>query len=145
MELSCLILSLATDIEPQSQRSPLAAQIIDLGYASESRGSSPPAVPGSFPVPTIRVQRETSLLADDGDSAPSTPQDLGDSTLRGLGHAAEYFVVFAIPELRNLSPSPRDILLAISKFRRSPSNVWPSLSKFAHVERDRLLTAVVVT
>ena len=133
-----------TDIESQSQWSPLATQNIDLGYTSESRESSPPVVPGGLPVPTIRgdTKRETSLPADDGD----TPQDLADScTLSGLGHTAEYFVVPAIQGLRNLSPCPRDIPLAFGKTGVTPSNVWSSLSKFAHVERDRLLGAVVVT
>jgi hypothetical protein len=104
MELSCLTLSLNTGIGPQSQWSPLAARDFDLGSTSESRGSSLSAVPGGFPVPTVRgdtSERKTSLVADNDDGAPSKPQDLADSTLGGLGHPAEYFVVLAIPALRN--------------------------------------------
>ena len=92
-----------TDIGPQSQWSPLGAQNIDLGYTSESRGSSPPAIPGSLPVATIRGNTskcETSLQENYGDGVPSTPQDLADSlSLRGLGHATEYFVVHSIQGL----------------------------------------------
>ena len=87
--------SVMTDIGPQSQWSPLAPQNIDLCYTIESHGSSPPLIPGSLPVVTIREdtsKRETSLPADQGDSVPSTPQDSADSTLHGLGHAAEYVV-----------------------------------------------------
>ena len=92
-----------TDIEPQSQWSPLAGQNIDLGNTSESGGSSQPAVSGSLPVQTIRgdtSKREASLLAGHGDSAPSTSQDLTDSALRVRrvgqpGQAAGYFVVLA--------------------------------------------------
>lgn len=40
--------------------------------------------------------RELLTLADHGDGASSTPQDPADSTLRVLGHVAEYFVVLAI-------------------------------------------------
>jgi hypothetical protein len=86
------------DNEPQ----PLAGQNVDLGYASESRGSSPAGVQGNSPVPTIRGdinKRETSLLADDDESAPSTPQDSADSTLRGIGHDTEYFVLLATQRL----------------------------------------------
>lgn len=74
-----------------SQWSPLSAQNIDLGY-SESCESSPPALPGSLPVPTIwgdTSKHETFLLAKNGDGAPSTLQDSDDSTLHGLGHTAE--------------------------------------------------------
>lgn len=77
---------------PQSQWSHLTAQNVDLGYTNESRGSSPPPVPGSLPLPTIQgdpSERETSQIADDGNSAPPTQQDLTDSTLRGLGHTTE--------------------------------------------------------
>jgi hypothetical protein len=138
-----------TDIGSQSQWSSLAAQNVDLGYTSGSRGSSPPTVPGSLPVTMIQgdtSKREFSLPEDYGGSTPSTPPDLADGTLGGLGHAAEYFVFPAsFQGLRNLTPSPRDTLLAIGKTRISPSNVWPSLGKFAHVGRNRLLTAVVAT
>jgi hypothetical protein len=81
-----------TDNEPQ----PLVGQNVDLGYASESRGSSPAGVQGNLSAPTILgdiIKRETFLLADDDESAPSTPQDSADSTLRGIGHATEYFVL----------------------------------------------------
>jgi hypothetical protein len=85
-----------TDTEPQ----PLAGRNIDLGYASsESRVSSPPPVQGNSSVPTIRgdpSKHETFPLADDDESAPSTPQDSADSTLSGIGHATEYFAVLAI-------------------------------------------------
>ena len=90
-------------------------------------------------------KREPFLLADDDESAPSTPQDSADSTLRGIGNATEYVVLLATQRLRNLSPFPRDVLLAIGKIRDSHSNVWPSLSRFALVGRRGLLTAAVVT
>ena len=122
-----------SDIGSQSQRSPLAGQNIDLG-SSDPRGLSLSAVPGSLPVPTIRGdirKRKTSPLADHGDSALSTSQDLADITLHGLGDGTDskYFVVLAIQGLRNLSLF---------------SHVWPSLSKFAHVVRDKLLITVVL-
>jgi hypothetical protein len=145
MEVSRMTLSLVTDTASPSQWSPLSAQNFDLGYTSESRGSSPQAVPGSLPTILGDTSKHETSLADDGDSALSTPQELGDRILGGLGQAAEYFVVLATQGLRNSSPSLRDILLALSEIRRSHSNVWPSLSKFALVERDRLLTPVVVT
>ena len=86
-----------TDNEPQF----LAGKNVDLSYASESRGSSPAGVQGNSqysPVPTICGdinERETSLLADDDESAPSIPQDSIDINLRGIGHATEYFVLLA--------------------------------------------------
>jgi hypothetical protein len=74
------------DTEPQ----PLAGRNIDLGYASsESRVSSPPPVQGNS-------SKHAFPLADDDESAPSTPQDLADSTLSGIGHATEYIAVLAI-------------------------------------------------
>jgi hypothetical protein len=75
-------------------------------------------VPGSFPVPTIRGHTsalETSLPADHGDGVLSTPQGLS-----RFKRATEYFVALAI------------------------QRIWSSLSKFAHVERDTLTTAVVL-
>lgn len=113
-----------TDIEPQCQGSPLA-QNIDLSCASELR------VPGSFP--------ETSLPADHGDGVPSTPQDLS-----RFKHATEYFVALAIQRLRNLSPYPRPIVLALSRIRNELPNIWSSISKFVHVERNTLMTIVVI-
>ena len=92
MELPSQTLSLITDTETSSQWSPLTAQNVDLGYTSESRGSSPPPVTESLPLPTIQgdpSKRETSQIADDGDSAPSTQRDSADSTLVGLGHTTE--------------------------------------------------------
>ena len=89
-------------------------------------------------------EHEASLPADHS-RAPSTLQASADSTLHGLGHATEYYVVLAIQELRNLSSCPRDILMVLCEIRNSPLNIWPSLSKFSHVVRDRLLTAIVVT
>ena len=149
MELSCLTLSLLTDIGTQSQRLPHAGQNIDLDHAGESCGSSPPPLPGSLPVPTIRgdtSERENVLLENCTDSAPSTLQDLADNTIRRVGHVAEYFVAFAIQELRDLSLIHRDVLLAFGKTRISPSNVWQNLNgKFAFVKHHRLLSAVVVT
>jgi hypothetical protein len=118
MELSCLTLSLVIDNGPQSQWSPLA---------------------------TRTIEREVSLPADHRDNAAVTQQDVVDSALSRVGYGTEYFVVLATQGLRNLSPCHRNILIALSKVRRSPSKVWLSLSKFAHMERDRLLTPVVVT
>ena len=97
-KLSCLTPLLVTDNEPQ----PLAGQNVDLGYASESRGSSPAGVQGNLSVPTILGdvnKREQFLLADDDESAPSTPQDSADSTLRGIGHATEYVLLLATHRL----------------------------------------------
>ena len=149
MELCRLTLSLMTDIGPLSQQLPDADQNIDLGHAGESRGTSPPPIPGSLPVPTIRGDTskcEIFLLADCTDSAPSTLEDLADNTLRRVGHVAEYFVAFAIQELRDLSLVHRDVLLAFGKTRILPSNVRQSLSgKFTFVKHHRLLSAVVVT
>jgi hypothetical protein len=85
--------SVIHDRQPSpSQWSPLSTQNIDFGYTSESCELSPLALPGSLPVPTIRgdtSKRETFLLANHGDSA----QDSVDSTLLGLRHSAEYFIV----------------------------------------------------
>ena len=81
-----------TDIGPQSQWSHLAAKNVDLGHTGKPCVSSPPPVPDSFPLPTIRGHRskiETSQTADDGNSAPSKQQDPVDSTVRGLGHTTE--------------------------------------------------------
>jgi hypothetical protein len=88
-------------------------------------------------------KRETSQPADDGDGEPSPFKLPVHSALRRLGHATEYFVVLATQELRNTCPG--DILLAFSEIRRSLSNVRPSLSKFAYVERNGLLTTIVIT
>jgi hypothetical protein len=124
-----------TDIGPQCQGSPVA-QNIDLSCASELH------VPGSFPVPTIRGHTsalKASLPADHNDSVPSTPQDLS-----RLKHATEHFVALAIQQLRNLIPYPTHIALALGKIRNELSNIWSSLSKFARVERNTLMTAVVV-
>ena len=145
MEFSCLTLSLMTDIEPRAQWLPFAT---DIGYSSESRGSSPLAVPGSLPIPTILRDTggcDTSRVADHSDSAPSTPQDLPDSSLRGLGRAAGCFVFLIMQGLQDLSLCLRDIILALYKIRNSPSTVWPSLSRFAQVDRNRVLSAVAIT
>ena len=130
-----------------TQMPPLCAQNFDLGYTSESRSSSPLAVPGSLPARTTRgntSKRETSLLVgfDDSHGAPSTSQNLGDGTLRGLRDAAEYFVVLAIERLRNLLPRPRDDLPVLGKIKNPPLSVLPSYNKAEH---DKLLTTVVVT
>ena len=121
MEPSGLTSSFITDIGSQSEWLPHACQNIDLGDGGELCGSSPPPIPGSLPVPTIwgdTNKRENFLIADHSDSAPSMLQELADSTLRRVGHA------------------------------RIP-NVWESLNevstKFAHVERHRLFSTVVVT
>ena len=42
-----------SDAASPSQSSPPVAHNIDIGYASDSRGTPPPAVPDSLPVPTI--------------------------------------------------------------------------------------------
>jgi hypothetical protein len=126
----------------------LCTQNIDFGFIRESGESSTGSLPGSFPVPTIQGEAsklEASLPADDRGNSPFTKQDSADSMLDGVGHAAEYSCVLTTQGLRSLFQFTRDILRALSKIRRSPSNVWPSLSEFAHVERDRLLTAIVVT
>lgn len=84
-----------TDTEPQ----PLTGRSIDLGYASsESRVSTPLPAQGNSSVTTNRgdTNKHAFPLADDDESAPSTPQDLADSTLSGIGHATEYFAVLAI-------------------------------------------------
>ena len=123
-----------TDIGSQYQGSPLAQNI--LNCASELR------VPGSFPVPTIQGYTstlKTSLPADHGDGVPSTPQDLS-----RFKHATEYFVALAIQRLRNLSPFPRHTVLALGKIRNELSIIWSSLSKFAHVNRNKLTIAVVL-
>lgn len=123
------------DIGPQCQGSPVA-QNIDLSCVSELH------VPGGFPEPTIRGHMSalnTFLPADDGDSVPSTPQDLS-----RFKRATEHFFAFAIQRLRNLPPFPTHIALALDKIRNEVSNIWSSLSKFAHVERNTLMAAVVV-
>ena len=103
-----------TDIEPQSQCSPLTPQGDDLDYSSGSSRSSPLAVPGSFHEPAIRGdmrKREPSLLANHVDSESSTAQDSADSTPRGLGHVSEYFVVPAVHGLRAY-PQPQGHLFS---------------------------------
>ena len=128
----------------------LSAQSIDLIDSSESKGLgdvSTSALPGGFPVTKIlgeESKRETSMPADGRDNSSFTQQDSADSALRQVGHAAEYFVILTTRGLRNSSLS-RDIRLTLNKIRRSPSDIWPNLSKFAHVEPDRILSAVVVT
>jgi hypothetical protein len=107
-----------TDMGPQSQRSPLVGQNIDLGYARESRRSYPPPVPGSLPVPTIRGDasiRETFQLADPDDRAPSTPQDLADNILHELWHATEYSVVLVLQELKKLIPISQEGSFSVRK------------------------------
>ena len=147
MESSGLTLSLMTDIGSQSEWLPHSCHNVDLGEASELCGSYPPPIPGSLTAPTIRGdtnERKPFLPADHSDSAPSTLQELADSTLHRVGHAAEYFVVLIIQGSRSLSPIYRDTPPAFGK-TRTP-NVWESLSaKFAHAERHRLLVTVVVT
>lgn len=123
-------------------------QNIDFSHPSESGDASTGSLPGSLPVPTIRgdaSKSENSLLTDDRSNSPTTHQDLADGALRRVGHAAEYFVILTTHGLQNLSPFPRDIILTLNNIRRSPSDVWPSLSKVALVDTDRLLRAVVVT
>ena len=77
------------------QLPPLAAQSIDFGHTSEYRGTPPPAVPGSLPVPTMRGgtnNHDVSLLEEHGDSISTTLQDLGDYAPLDGGHDAEYLV-----------------------------------------------------
>ena len=126
----------------------LSTQNADFGFIRESGESSTGSLPGSFPVPTIQGKAsklEASLPADDRGNSPYTKQDSADSMLDGVGHAAECSSVLITQRLRNLFQFTRDIFRTLSKIRRSPSNFWPSLSEFAHVERDRLSTAIVVT
>jgi hypothetical protein len=120
-----------TDIGSQCQGSPLV-QDIDLSCASELR------VPGSFPVPTIRGPTsafKASLPTDHGDTVNSTLPDFS-----RFKHATEYFIALAIQRF----PCPTPIVLAVGKIRNELSSIWSSLSKFAHVERNTLMTAVVV-
>ena len=110
-----------TDIGSQSEWLPQSCQNVDLGEASELCGSSPPPMPGSLPMPTIwgdANKHEPFLLADRSDSAPSTLQELADSTLHRFGHAE--------------IPNVWEGLSRVS-------------TKFAHVERHRLFGTVVVT
>ncbi len=82
-----------TDATPPSQWSPRAAQNIVTDFSCELSEWSPPTLPGSLPVPTNRgntSERESSLPADDGDSALFTPQDLVAD-----GHATEYFIILS--------------------------------------------------
>ena len=129
----------------------LCTQNTDFGFIRKLGEFSSGSLPGSFPVPTIQGESgeasklEASLPADDPGNSPCTKQDSAGGMLDGVGHAAEYSSVLTTKGLRNLFQFTRDIFQALSKIRRSPSNVWPSLSKFAHVERDRLLTAIVLT
>ena len=91
--LSCLTPSLVTDAVSPSQWSLLATQNIDLDCTSESQGTSPPAVPGCLPMPTIREDtngHKVSLITEHGDSAFTTLRDLGDSAPLNRGHNAEY-------------------------------------------------------
>ena len=53
--------------------------------------------------------------------------------------------VLTVQGLQNISPRPRDDFLALGKIKNSPLDVWQNLSKFTHEERNRLLTAVVVS
>lgn len=69
---------------------------------------------------------------------------LQDLLLGGLRRSAEYFTVLGVQRLQNSSLSFNVILLALGKIRRSLSDVWPSLSKFAPVERHKLVPTVVV-
>ena len=126
----------------------LSIQNNDFGFIRGSGESLTGTLPGSFPVPTIQEKAsklEAPLPADDRGNSPYTKQDSADGMLAGVGHAAEYSSVLTTQGLRNLFQFTRDIFRALSKIRRSPSNVWPCLSEFVHVERDRLLTAIVVT
>jgi hypothetical protein len=137
-----------TDTASPSRRSHLTAQNTDFGHTGELRGTPPPAVPGSFPVPTIRGHtnnHNVSLLTEHGDSASTTLQDLGDSAPLDGGHDAVYFVFLTARGLRNLSSCARDTLISPDKIRNLPSSVWSSLHKFVHVDRRRLVPAAVVT
>lgn len=69
----------------------------------------------------------------------------GRSALRGARQATKYSIILATEGFAKLIPFTSDILLALDEIRKKPSNVWPSLSKFVHVERDKLLAAVLVT
>lgn len=134
-----------------SQWTSFPSENIDLGHTNESRNASTSFLPGDLPISTNRGDTnecETSLLTDNSDSVPSKLQDSADSAFRVhgvLGHAIECILLLSIQGLRNLSPWPRDILLALGKIKNLPLNVLPSLSKFAHVERGGLLTIVAVT
>ena len=138
-----------TDTASLFQWSPLAARNIDDSHTSETRSTTPPAVLDRLPVP-IRWNannHDVSLLTEDGDSAPTTLQDLGDSARLAAkvagGHDAKYFVFFTIQDLRNLPSCTRNILPSPDKFRNTPSSVWSSL--YAYVEHHRLMPAIVVT
>ena len=123
-----------TDIGPQRQESPLA-QNIDISCASELR------LPGSFPVLAIRDHTsalKTSLPADHGDFVTSSLQDLS-----RFKHATEYFIPSLFNGFEIYPHAPSHIDLALDKFRNELSNIWSSLSKFARVERNARLIAVV--
>ena len=98
-------------------------------------------------MPTIRedtFKLETSLPVERSDSIPSTPQVPQANNMRrlpSLRYVTEYFGILAT---RNLSLYHSGTLQALGKIRNSPLNVWPSISKFAYVERDKLLTTVLV-
>ena len=141
-EFTFLTLSLTTDSTNPSQWTSFSPENINLGHTNESRDATTSSLPGSLPISTNRGdERETSLLADTSDSVPSKLQDSDDSAFRVLGHVTES-VVFTIQALRNLSPCPRDILLALGRIKNLPLNVLPSLSKS---ERDVPLTNFAVT
>jgi hypothetical protein len=41
-------------------------------------------------------------------------------------------------------PHPRHIILALDKIKNELSITWPSISKFAHEERNTLMIAVII-
>ena len=81
--MSRLILLLMIDTTSLFQRPPLAAQSIDLGHTSKYQGTSPPAVSGSLPVPTMIGESNNHYFLleghDDSVSESATLRDLGDS------------------------------------------------------------------
>jgi hypothetical protein len=82
-----------TGATPPSRWSPLAGRNTLTDLSCELSERSPPTLPESLLVPTNRgntSERESSLLADDGDSPLFTPQDLVVD-----GHATEYFIILS--------------------------------------------------
>ena len=83
---------------------------------------------------------EASLPADDGNGVTSILQDLS-----RIKHATDHVIALAISATLKFSACTRHIILALDKIRNELSKIWSAtLSKFAHVERNTLVTTVVI-
>lgn len=139
-----------TDILLSSQSLPNVVQ--NLGprayHAGESPSPSPPTPPDNPPSPPIqddKSKHKRSLLKHHDDDADPVCQDLRHSSpVERLGRATEYFVILTSQETQSLSVLSV-ILLALGNTRRSFSNVWSNLCKFAREERLKLVSAFTVT